>query len=121
MISCKVKIILINGRNGLKTLICNTYSGARIFLFQISSMLLKLFLFMYTFCFLHVRSMNLCEPRVSLSETRLVSSGVYLLIAAGGLMMVVGFLGCCGAIKESPCMLGLVSLSLQETTWKLSN
>ncbi|MEQ2172116.1 hypothetical protein GOODEAATRI_017764, partial [Goodea atripinnis] len=24
------------------------------------------------------------------------------------LMMVVGFLGCCGAIKESPCMLGLV-------------
>lgn len=23
-------------------------------------------------------------------------------------MMVVGFLGCCGAIKESPCMLGLV-------------
>lgn len=24
-------------------------------------------------------------------------------------MMVVGFLGCCGAIKESPCMLGLVS------------
>uniref|UniRef100_A0A3B5QS45 Tetraspanin n=1 Tax=Xiphophorus maculatus TaxID=8083 RepID=A0A3B5QS45_XIPMA len=37
-------------------------------------------------------------------------TGVYLLIAAGGLMMVVGFLGCCGAIKESPCMLGLVML-----------
>lgn len=35
--------------------------------------------------------------------------GVYILIAAGALMMVVGFLGCCGAIKESPCMLGLVS------------
>ncbi|KAM6895288.1 CD9 antigen-like isoform 2-T2 [Xenentodon cancila] len=34
-------------------------------------------------------------------------TGVYILIAAGGLMMVVGFLGCCGAIKESPCMLGL--------------
>lgn len=38
-----------------------------------------------------------------------VFSGVYILIAAGALMMVVGFLGCCGAMKESPCMLGLVS------------
>lgn len=37
-----------------------------------------------------------------------ISTGVYILIAAGALMMVVGFLGCCGAIKESPCMLGLV-------------
>lgn len=36
--------------------------------------------------------------------------GVYILIAAGALMMLVGFLGCCGAIKESPCMLGLVRL-----------
>nr|XP_020468947.1 CD9 antigen-like isoform X3 [Monopterus albus] len=35
-------------------------------------------------------------------------TGVYILIAAGALMMIVGFLGCCGAIKESPCMLGLV-------------
>ncbi|KAI1888457.1 hypothetical protein AGOR_G00185330 [Albula goreensis] len=36
-----------------------------------------------------------------------ILAGVYILIAAGGLMMVVGFLGCCGAILESPCMLGL--------------
>ncbi|XP_066523285.1 CD9 molecule b isoform X1 [Hoplias malabaricus] len=34
-------------------------------------------------------------------------TGVYILIVAGALMMVVGFLGCCGAIRESPCMLGL--------------
>ncbi|XP_056621772.1 CD9 molecule a isoform X2 [Triplophysa dalaica] len=34
-------------------------------------------------------------------------TGVYILIAAGALMMVVGFLGCCGAIQESSCMLGL--------------
>ncbi|KAL4625011.1 CD9 antigen isoform X1 [Arapaima gigas] len=34
-------------------------------------------------------------------------TGVYILIAAGALMMVVGFLGCCGAIQESTCMLGL--------------
>lgn len=39
-----------------------------------------------------------------------VCLGVYILIAAGALMMVVGFLGCCGAIQESPCMLGLVRI-----------
>lgn len=37
-----------------------------------------------------------------------VCVGVYILIAAGALIMVVGFLGCCGAIRESPCMLGMV-------------
>ncbi|XP_042173236.1 CD9 antigen-like isoform X4 [Oncorhynchus tshawytscha] len=41
-------------------------------------------------------------------------TGVYILIAAGALMMVVGFLGCCGAIKESPCMLGLVVEDITE-------
>ncbi|AWO98350.1 putative CD9 antigen isoform 4 [Scophthalmus maximus] len=56
-------------------------------------------------------------------------TGVYILIAAGALMMVVGFLGCCGAIKESPCMLGLFFLFLlvifavevAAGTWGLSN
>lgn len=37
------------------------------------------------------------------------SLGVYILIGAGALMMLVGFLGCCGALQESQCMLGLVS------------
>lgn len=31
--------------------------------------------------------------------------GAYVLIVIGSLMMVIGFLGCCGAIKESQCML----------------
>lgn len=29
----------------------------------------------------------------------------YLLIALGGLLLIIGFLGCCGAIRESKCML----------------
>uniref|UniRef100_A0A668AZV7 Tetraspanin n=1 Tax=Myripristis murdjan TaxID=586833 RepID=A0A668AZV7_9TELE len=29
----------------------------------------------------------------------------YLLMAAGAVLLVIGFLGCCGAIKESKCML----------------
>ncbi|RXN22909.1 CD9 antigen-like isoform X1 [Labeo rohita] len=41
-------------------------------------------------------------------------TGVYILIVAGAIMMVVGFLGCCGAIKESPCMLGLIVRDLQQ-------
>lgn len=40
----------------------------------------------------------------------LLPSGVYILIGAGALMMLVGFLGCCGAVQESQCMLGLVSI-----------
>merc|ERR1711962_1779557 len=43
-------------------------------------------------------------------------TGVYILIAAGALMMVVGFLGCCGAIKESPWMLGS-GVSPTRTRW----
>ncbi|XP_039605278.1 tetraspanin-2a [Polypterus senegalus] len=32
--------------------------------------------------------------------------GVYILVGAGGLMMLVGFFGCCGAVRESQCLLG---------------
>ncbi|XP_068121658.1 tetraspanin-2 [Hyperolius riggenbachi] len=32
--------------------------------------------------------------------------GLYVLIAAGALMMLIGFFGCCGAARESQCLLG---------------
>ncbi|KAA8591008.1 hypothetical protein FQN60_001951 [Etheostoma spectabile] len=31
---------------------------------------------------------------------------VYILIGAGSLVMLVGFFGCCGAVRESQCLLG---------------
>lgn len=34
--------------------------------------------------------------------------GVDLMIAIGVIIMVLGFLGCCGAIRESRCLLLLV-------------
>lgn len=59
-----------------------------------------------------------CCPLVELSAQRnrnharcaSRSSGVYILIAVGALMMLVGFLGCYGAIQESQCLLGTVSI-----------
>ncbi|XP_030076832.1 tetraspanin-2 [Microcaecilia unicolor] len=33
-------------------------------------------------------------------------TGLYVLIGAGALMMLVGFFGCCGAARESQCLLG---------------
>ncbi|XP_064637784.1 tetraspanin-18-like isoform X2 [Lineus longissimus] len=36
----------------------------------------------------------------------LYSSAAYILIVCGAIILIIGFLGCCGAIKESKCMLG---------------
>ncbi|EPY74504.1 hypothetical protein CB1_001984019 [Camelus ferus] len=33
-------------------------------------------------------------------------AGLYVLVGAGALMMAVGFFGCCGAMRESQCVLG---------------
>ncbi|KAI0212052.1 CD9 antigen [Lamellibrachia satsuma] len=33
-------------------------------------------------------------------------TGAYMLIVTGVIVMVIGFLGCCGSIRESQCMLG---------------
>lgn len=35
-----------------------------------------------------------------------IYTGAYILVAIGALIMIIGFLGCCGAIRESQCMLG---------------
>lgn len=57
----------------------------------------------------------LTDPTFYMSMAQDESSyyiGIYLFLAVGLLMFIVGFLGCCGAIKESQCMLVLVSLCL---------
>ncbi|NWR43874.1 CD9 protein, partial [Regulus satrapa] len=56
-------------------------------------------------------------------------TGVYILIGAGALMMLVGFLGCCGASQESQCLLGLFffflfvifALEIAAGIWGFSN
>uniref|UniRef100_A0A1B6LIB3 Tetraspanin n=1 Tax=Graphocephala atropunctata TaxID=36148 RepID=A0A1B6LIB3_9HEMI len=52
----------------------------------------------------------LTDPTFYMSMAQDESSyytGVYLFLIVGTLMFIVGFLGCCGAIKESQCMLVL--------------
>lgn len=39
----------------------------------------------------------------------LLITGVYILLAMGGLLFLLGFLGCCGAIRENKCLLLFVS------------
>ncbi|NXA92779.1 TSN8 protein, partial [Melanocharis versteri] len=39
-------------------------------------------------------------------------AGVNLLIAVGAIIMILGFLGCCGAVRESRCMLILFFIGL---------
>lgn len=45
---------------------------------------------------------NVAEAPDSLARLASVS---YLLIALGAVLLVIGFLGCCGAVRESRCML----------------
>lgn len=39
-------------------------------------------------------------------EIKTLFTSLYILMAAGSLMTILGFLGCCGALRESQCMLG---------------
>ncbi|NXR53560.1 TSN8 protein, partial [Hippolais icterina] len=53
------------------------------------------------------QQVNACSP-----TSTIVSAGVNLLIAVGAIIMILGFLGCCGALKESRCMLMLFFIAL---------
>ncbi|ELU16395.1 hypothetical protein CAPTEDRAFT_182031 [Capitella teleta] len=50
---------------------------------------------------------------VDSNETfNILYTAAYILICVGAIIMVVGFLGCCGAIRESQCMLATFFLFL---------
>ncbi|CAO1373824.1 unnamed protein product [Diamesa serratosioi] len=58
-----------------------------------------------------LRSVN-SEHVERFTEPQLIDQSVYILIAIGGLMFLLGFLGYCGAIRESQCMLSLYGVCL---------
>jgi len=49
---------------------------------------------------------NLSQYVESSDAFNYLYTGAYMLIAVGAVSMIIGFLGCCGAIRESQCMLG---------------
>lgn len=54
----------------------------------------------------------LTDPSFMISMTQDESNyyiGLYIFLAIGALMLIVAFLGCCGAFKESQCLLVSVS------------
>ncbi|NWR13676.1 TSN8 protein, partial [Emberiza fucata] len=53
------------------------------------------------------RQVNACSH-----TSTFMLGGVNLLIAVGAIIMILGFLGCCGAVKESRCMLMLFFIAL---------
>ncbi|XP_059195400.1 tetraspanin 34a [Centropristis striata] len=48
---------------------------------------------------------GLLESADAPSELSVLANVSYLLIGVGAVLLVIGFLGCCGAVKESRCML----------------
>ena len=44
------------------------------------------------------------------SKDSVIKTAGFILIGTGCFIFIVGFCGCCGAIRESECLLGFVSL-----------
>ncbi|KAJ8008833.1 hypothetical protein DPEC_G00082530 [Dallia pectoralis] len=69
-------------------------------------------LFWLSGCIILAVSIYLKVSKNGNSLTSSVLPFVNLLIAVGAIIMVLGFLGCCGAIKENRCMLMLFFIGL---------
>ncbi|XP_077994679.1 tetraspanin-18-like [Glandiceps talaboti] len=46
------------------------------------------------------------ESFIAILDNPLIINAAYIMIGVGGFVLIVGFCGCCGAIKESRCLLG---------------
>ncbi|XP_066490606.1 tetraspanin-8 [Tiliqua scincoides] len=79
------------------------------------SMFIFNFLFWVCGCFILGVSIWMRVSKSAQQEFHIDSSlysGIDVLIAVGSIIMVLGFLGCCGAMKESQCMLLLFFIGL---------
>lgn len=47
--------------------------------------------------------------REIIAANPLLFTGVYIILGMGGMLFLLGFLGCCGAIRENKCLLLFVS------------
>lgn len=47
------------------------------------------------------------------ADNPIIFNAVYIIIAVGAALFIIGFIGCCGAVKENRCLLGTVSGSIK--------
>ncbi|XP_029697750.1 tetraspanin-18B isoform X2 [Takifugu rubripes] len=57
--------------------------------------------------------------REIIAANPLLFTGVYVILGMGGMLFLLGFLGCCGAIRENKCLLLFVSPN-SESIFKLT-
>jgi len=50
-----------------------------------------------------------------ITQPTVIEQAAYILIAAGAFMFIVSFLGYCGALRESRCLLTCVSITVSIT------
>lgn len=63
-------------------------------------------------CLLGIGVWVMVDPtgfREIVAANPLLITGAYILLAMGGLLFLLGFLGCCGAVRENKCLLLFVS------------
>lgn len=64
-------------------------------------------------CLLGIGIWVMVDPtgfREIVAANPLLITGAYILLAMGGLLFLLGFLGCCGAVRENKCLLLFVSM-----------
>lgn len=77
-------------------------------LIKYSVILVNLLFWLIGFAIVLLAIWMLTDPTFLISMTQNENNyfiGLYILLVVGGLMLTVAFLGCCGAFKESRCML----------------
>uniref|UniRef100_A0A8C5ZDJ1 Tetraspanin n=1 Tax=Marmota marmota marmota TaxID=9994 RepID=A0A8C5ZDJ1_MARMA len=70
------------------------------------------FIFLGGTCLLGAGIWVMVDPtgfREVVAANPLLFTGAYVLLAMGGLLFLLGFLGCCGAVRENKCLLLFVS------------
>lgn len=70
-------------------------------------------------CLLGIGIWVMVDPtgfREIVAANPLLITGAYILLAMGGLLFLLGFLGCCGAVRENKCLLLFVSTPIPHPT-----
>ncbi|XP_042670315.1 tetraspanin-18 isoform X3 [Centrocercus urophasianus] len=91
------------GSSGLKTMEGDCLSCMKYLMF-----LFNFFIFLGGACLLGVGIWVIVDPtgfREIVAANPLLFTGAYIMLAMGAMLFLLGFLGCCGAIRENKCLL----------------